>query len=527
MPQIAPDGALNIAALAVDDVYVIIIPPGPGIITGVPTDVAGIIGTATWGPLNAVVSVGSPQEALRLFGPPVATDDHDIATAIAVANLSGASDFRCVRVNHGGAPLKATVNIPNDVAADQISITANYFGALGNNIVLFLKVGSKAGTLRLTVQMDGTGQPKEVYDNLRSDVNFWQDVLDSVGSGQGGLRPPSQLVHVDFIGSPSGNAPTVTPAAPLTFNLTGGTDDNAGVVAADLIGDPDLQTGMYALENSGAFQFILMGNSDTTTWTTMADFALANGMLAIAGYAESTSTSDAITEKNDAGLDTFALLLVKDVIIWDDPHNKVRRAVPPEAKALGDVSILSPEQGVGNRPVFGIVGTERTYIDKLPYTRSEIARLELAGIDFYTNPIPAGHAFGLRHNQNAASQADVSGVNYTRMTNFLAASFANSLGPYIGRVQSSRPNDQLRNDAKSTILAFLNKLKQPPASGGTGMIDDFQLQLDEKNNPPERVAEGFLQADIKVRYLAVVRFFLVRLEGGQTVVVSVSTTPPA
>jgi hypothetical protein len=275
---------------------------------------------------------------------------------------------------------------------------------------------------------------------------------------------------------------------------------------------------MYALENSGSFQFAIVGLDDTSRWNEVARFALEDGQLAVLGFPSGRETSDCIDDLQTAGIDTFAVEPVKDWVIWDDVRGKLRVATPPECWAIGRIASLSPEQGVGNKGIFGLVGTTRT-VDQRPYTADETALAIGAGINFITNPIPAGNLFGLRHNQNASSDGTVNGVNYTRMTNFLAKSFAKSLGPYIGRVQSTQANDQLRHDARATLQAFLEKLKQVPARGGTGMIDDYALVLDETNNTPQSIGEGRLTANVAVRYLAVVRFFLVYLQAGQTVVV--------
>jgi phage tail sheath protein FI len=248
-------------------------------------------------------------------------------------------------------------------------------------------------------------------------------------------------------------------------------------------------------------------------------------MLGILGFTDGIESADAIVAKNSAGLDDYSLMLMKDYVSWDDPTNEVRRLIPPEAVALGAVGRLSPEQGVGNKPIFGIAGTSRSIANQR-YFPAEVAQLTTAGINFITNPIPYGAVWGLRHNQNASSSATVNGVNYTRMTNFLSRSFAKELGKFIGRLQSSRANDETRADAYATLSGFLNRLKQPALRGGFGMIDDFALQLDADNNPPERVAEGIMRADVRVRYLAVVRFFIVSLTAGQNVVTVTSSTQP-
>ena len=48
----------------------------------------------------------------------------------------------------------------------------------------------------------------------------------------------------------------------------------------------------------------------------------------------------------------------------------------------------------------------------------------------------------------------------------------------------------------------------------------WSVQLDASNNPSSQVALGYMEADVKVTYLSIVRYFLVNIQGGQTVTVN-------
>ena len=48
--------------------------------------------------------------------------------------------------------------------------------------------------------------------------------------------------------------------------------------------------------------------------------------------------------------------------------------------------------------------------------------------------------------------------------------------------------------------------------------------LDNSNNPPDRGALGYQQADVKVIYLSVIEKFLVNVEGGQSVTINRTAT---
>ncbi len=81
---IIQQGSVNTTALVVPDLYVQIVPPQNLIVNGVPTDTVGMVGTASWGPTNQPVIVGSMAEYASSFGPIVARTG-DMGTQLATA----------------------------------------------------------------------------------------------------------------------------------------------------------------------------------------------------------------------------------------------------------------------------------------------------------------------------------------------------------------------------------------------------------------------------------------------------------
>ena len=49
-------GAINTTALVVPDLYVQVVPPQNLVLNGVPTNVVGVVGSASWGPVNQPVT---------------------------------------------------------------------------------------------------------------------------------------------------------------------------------------------------------------------------------------------------------------------------------------------------------------------------------------------------------------------------------------------------------------------------------------------------------------------------------------
>src|SRR5262249_45952945 len=129
--------------------------------------------------------------------------------------------------------------------------------------------------------------------------------------------------------------------------------------------------------------------------------------------------------------------------------------------------------------------------------------------------------FAARFGHNTSSNAVIHGDNYTRLTNYIAATLNAGMGIYIGRVITA--SEML--DAKATLDSFFfNMFQQGMISNPQGTIP-WQIKLDTSNNPQSRTALGYQQADVKVQYGPINEFFLINVEGGQSVQITRVGTP--
>lgn len=238
---VVPRGSINTTALIVPDLYVQISPPQNLVLNGVPTDVVGMVGSASWGPVGQPVIVATMADYARAFGP-IAPRRHDMGTQVATAVQQGAQNFRCVRVTDG-----TDTAAQGAVPGTTVLFTALYTGSRGNEIVVSLKPGSRPDTWRLTVSLDGH-QP-EVFDNIAGAGNaFWASLSTAVNTGQGPQRGASQLV----VASDGGAV-----VAPVPFTVTlgaaaAGSDGASGVTGQHLVGsDIPSRSGLQALRGQG------------------------------------------------------------------------------------------------------------------------------------------------------------------------------------------------------------------------------------------------------------------------------------
>lgn len=504
---VTQQGAINTTALYVPDVYVQIVPPSENYLNGVPTNILGVVGTASWGPVNAPAIVGDLNSYVQTFGN-IKNRKYDMGTGVWAAVLNGANNFRCVRVTDG-TDVAATATI----GTTGLTVTAKYTGSTGNGIQVTLAAGSKTGTWRVTVALPGL--VPEVFDNIGFGLTanaLWVAIASAINNGNSALRGASGLVVA------SAGASVTAPVAGTT-TLASGTD-GAGVAATDLVGvDTVPRKGMYALRNTGTKTAFLSDCDDSTTWTTQVAFALDEGLYMFGVGPSGDTIANAISTKATAGIDSYGFkLMFGDWCLFNDTANGVKRYISPQGFLAGKRAALSPEQSTLNKPLNGIVATQKS-AQNLQYSQAELQQLAQAGIDLITNPIPAGSSFGGRIGCNTSSNSVINGDNYTSMTNYIAYTLNAGMGVHVGRLQTPTQRAQ----ARGTISTFLANMQQQGMIGDVNnpTKDAFSVKLDASNNPSSRVALGYEQIDVRVTYFSVITKLMINVEGGQSVNVNV------
>ncbi|SIQ94862.1 MULTISPECIES: tail protein [Acidiphilium] len=512
---ISQAGALNTTALIVPDLYVQIVPPQSLLLNGVPTDVLGVVGSASWGPVNEPMIVGSMGDYATAFGPVVARQ-YDIGTVVAIGVQQGASNFRCVRVTDG-TDTAASVSI-----LGALTLTALYTGSLGNALVATVSAGSAANSWRVTIALPG--QTPEVFDNIiGSDAAFWQAVASAINTGTGPMRGASRLVVA------SAGTSSLAPSVGAFPFLAGspGTDGATAMTSGMVIGQDVLpRSGMYALRGQGCSIIVLADLDDPTQWSTEVAFGLDEGCYMILAGPPGDTIANAVLTKQTAGIDSYAAkLMFGDWLWWYDQANGVTRLVSPQGFVAGRLANLSPEQSSLNKPLYGVVGSQKSGQavagTSNTYSTADLAALLSAGIDVISNPQPGGAFWGVRGGHNSSSDSATNGDNYTRMTNYIADTLSAGMGGYVGQLV----NTTLFQNIRSTLLSFLNAMLGQRMLGSTNGSLPFAVVCDISNNPPSRTGLGYVQADVQVQYQAINEKFIVNVEGGQTVQVSQQTLP--
>ena len=586
--MIVQAGQINTTGLVVPGLIVQIVPPSWTLLNGVPTNILGIVGTATWGPVNSPTIASGVADTSNQFGQ-MQPRKYDLGTVVAAAaSQGGAASLRLVRVTDGtdvaassilkqqaiataivhsgnagtgytvgdtitlpgGGVLTvatvntgavATVTITTPGAYTQATIPANpvaqasssgsgtgakfdltftagitftgiYTGSLGNSLQVVIGTGSNstvgAPTFKITVALPG--QVPEVFDNIGGTGNaLYVAMAAAINSGNSPLRGPSRLV-VATAGSSTG-APALQ-----TLTFAGGTDGATTITSAVLIGvDTTPRTGMYALRGTKTSVAVLADADDSTQWTNQVVYGLSEGTYMIAVSPAGDTITNFASTIATAGIDSYAIkVLLGDWIYINDNVNNLVRLISPQGFIGGLLANLTPNNSTLNKKIQGIIGTQKSYANQ-QYSQAELQALGLARGDVIANPCPGGSYFGAQFGHNTSSNAVIHGDNYTRMTNYIAATLNGGMGIYVG--QTITPTVMV--NAKATLDSFFAALAQPSVAMPDGMINDWLVKLDKTNNPFTRTALGYMQADCQVQYQSILEFFIVNLQGGQSVVI--------
>lgn len=534
MPEIIQANSFSSATLTAPGTYVVVEPPPP-VAVGPSTNVGGVVGTASWGPLNTPVLMGDYNEAVAAFGPVNSAavsggpsggaDPYDLATdlkyAFSQAQGSGASiGLWGVRVSDG-TDVKATVNLEDTAGTPAVggALNALYTGTMGNQVKISLYAGSKANTTSVKLQSFNTGQV-ELFPNLSSpgDGTFWANLANALSNGITAVRGPSQIAR--FV---SGGSSTAAPALG-TFTLAGGTDGRTTVTSAQLTGSNSTYpyTGAYALQklSPAVSLFWIVGLTDNTVYAAMLTLASAMAAAFPITFTSGTDTASVVTDLQGYGVSDYHIFPIKDYLyVFDDVNNAVRLIAPMPVQ-MARILTLSVAESPLNKPVYSVIGTERNNplsgVNQ-PYSDAEISQLQENGITAIANPCPGGSYFGFQTGVNASSNYVESPVEFTRVTNYLTGWIASISGKFLGKNQTSAKGDPLRAQVRAAYNSGIQVLVEG------GVVAAGTIQCDSSNNKAATVAAHQMYAYFKFTYLSSVWYFVAQMSGGTTVVTSGST----
>ena len=512
-------GTVNPNALVAPGVYISPQLPSPPL-NGVATNIILVVGTATWGAINSPVIINSLQDYTSSFGNPQTTI-YDMGTQVMAASSLGGNAFVCVRVTDG-TDVKATVDVVDTTSPTPVNglvLTALYSGTLGNTIQVVVEqgtnytVGTPVYKISILFPTGGVNNLPEVYDNIGgTGATFWQNAVNAINLGQGALSPPSQLVTAAI------GTSTATPAL-QSYVLAGGTDGNSGVTDSDLVGSNiSPRTGMYSASGS-TFDLMVLSNVTTgSTYQEQISFAEMKAAYVMLARPQGESFTAGIAAKKAITFDvetmSWGKLMVGDWCYFQDNYNNTQRYMSPQAWIAGILSNLSPEQSSLNKILSSAIflGTQTSVANKR-YNQADIAQILQNGLDVIALPSPGGFYFGAQTGKNLSSNLLINGDEYTRNTNYLAATLNTQLGVYVGELMSPSEIQSVTIFIKSFLYTLWKQNKIGSTTNPTQVPYTVSIDVSQ-------AAKGIQIANVTVAFLRVIVVFLVNLQTG---VVSISS----
>ncbi len=401
-------------------------------VSGIATGNVGVVGTASRGPLESVVVLGSYGEALDTFGDPDRWSDAVGATPLTLTRTlqqvfaGGASTVYAVRVASLGAdPMASTTWTVSDSApAALFTFQASSPGTWGNAIVPTL-TAVEGEPIRLKLKL---GRSQETFEgtnatSLAEAIRTGSRLVTvTAPAGADGAKIPASVARSGADGGPNGaNATSIQIAAglallapqPVNIQVVGGM--NAAAAAGTVLAH------LEQTENDGRERLAFLGaSSDTPSTLIGADVAAGSNPR---------------------------LILVAPGIVADDPAraseaNPQVKLPASYAAALvaGKLSALAPHISLTNKdiPATGLT-TE--------YTRAQQKQLLGNQVLVLHRNLGTRVLKGITTDTGAFRQ-----ISVRRIVDYAKAGVRIGSNPYIGRLNNSR----VRAALKATLDGFLS-----------------------------------------------------------------------
>lgn len=357
--------------------------------------------------------------------------------------------------------------------------------------------------------------------------------IEVLTTGSGYTLASALVISGSGGGAATLNIGSVASPAQITYTLSGGTNGNATITSATLLGSDTAnpRTGMYALRNQvGGGMVMLADADDSTKWPAQRDFSQSESCYVIgtgpAGYQDNISGMSTLLQNSGINFYGFSVLQ-GDWCQFNDPFNNVTRYISPQSFKCEELASQLPSSSALNKPANGIVGTQKTNEGRV-YSDAELSQLRTGRIEVITRPLPVSQSqFGCRLGINTSSNPLEQTDNYPRMVNFLGLTILNAMGQFIGQPQTPT----VRLQCSALIETFLSNLFTLGMIGDVNQPGDpnaaYKVILDDSNNPNSRVALGFMQADVQVNIFSIIQYLVVNLSVQQGGLVTVSAPVPA
>jgi phage tail sheath protein FI len=535
-------------------VYVEEIPSGVRTIVGVATSITAFVGRAVSGPSNQPVLINSFADFDRQFG---GMDvNYPLSYAVNDYYQNGGSQAIIVRVTAAAAASAAasvnglnliasspgtwgnnltaavdTLNITDKVAANYGLTTADLF-----NLTITESAGgrtlSQERFLNLTFKADDPTVPASVRA-MRVDKVLAQSsqlvrlntktVKGITGPDLPTASPVAKPAKATAEGAAAAAPKPAVAAAPTPF--AGGTD--VAVAATDIIGDPNLKTGVYALETADLFNLLcippdtLGGDTDPAlVYSPALEYCVSRRAVLIVDPPSAWSANP-ITAANTAaaGLDALGLfgentrnaaLYFPRLVKADPLSNGQLTTVVPCGTVAGIMARTDVSRGVWKSPagvdatLNGVSGLD------VNLTNAENGTLNPLAINCLRNfPVIGPVVWGARTLRGADQLADdYKYLSVRRLALFLEESLYRGTQWVV-----FEPNDYpLWSQIRLNVGSFMHNLFVQGAFQGQTPTDAYFVNCDSTTNPQNQIDLGIVNVVVGFAPLKPAEFVVLQIQ---------------
>lgn len=218
MAQVVRQGEINLAALKANDVYVLVAEPANTSLRGVETGIVGLVGTASWGPLNTPKRLGNATDDARIFG--VMRDAaHDLPTDAFILRGNRVPVIVGVRVSDG-TDAKATAPL---TSASKATVTIGGTFKAGDVVTVTVGGVATAYTVK-AADTDLAGAAAAIAVALNSNLAFTALATAAADGAVVKLVAKNASNAITLTAAVTGTLPTTTATASGATFANGGTD---------------------------------------------------------------------------------------------------------------------------------------------------------------------------------------------------------------------------------------------------------------------------------------------------------------
>jgi phage tail sheath protein FI len=461
------------------------------------------VGYSTWGAVNTPTVVTSFQEYVRRFGSFNANSFLTDAMYIFFNLFGGNRAVVCRVVGDDAAVATVTIQDRGVGIAQHATLKIDAKNPSSSVDVRYaIEAGTTANTFKLRLRSAALGI-REVFDDLKMDAASITLV-----------NQQSVLVNLTNLASANA-APTNLPTLTDEATLAGGSDDFAGLAAADYIGvdDGSVRTGLQAFKSEewGTGQVAIPGLTTSAVHAAIIAHAESFKRAGLLDPPLASDKDDVVAIRALYGTNQAAVTWP-----WVEMMNfagtGLRKFYPPAAFVAGACAKAEREVGVHKAPanyvIPGALDVERAAND-YPQTDegtraylaerdvNVIARLPEQGVKIYDEQVMTG-------DNRVKTLHEIRTLNYL----YYQLKRAYQSIPFAVIDSSGR----LFREAKSLSETYLRQLYRAGALFGNTEEEAFIVICDSSNNPPEEIDQGRLNVTVGVRLSMAARFVFVDIE---------------